>query len=86
MCPLSMAAAEAKTPEPDVGDAGQLEQALERAVLAVGAVQQRQDDVDLAELLGHLARLVDREPAVGRVAGEHDRGARRRRPRAACRR
>ena len=62
-------------PGPDVGHAGQLEQSLQRAVLAVGAVQQRQDDVDLAELLGHRPRLVDGEPAVGRVAREHDRGA-----------
>ncbi len=39
-----------------VGHAGQLEEALHGAVLAEGPVQQREDDVDLAERLG--------EPAV----------------------
>ena len=33
----------------DVADAGHLEQALDGAVLAPRAVQQREDDVDLAE-------------------------------------
>ena len=31
----------------DVGDVGQLEQPLDRAVLAVGAVQHREDDVEV---------------------------------------
>ena len=35
----------------DVGDAGELQQPLQGAVLAVRAVQQREDDVDLTELL-----------------------------------
>ena len=47
-----MAAAEAKHAGADVGDARELEEALQRAVLAVRAVQQRQDDVDLAQLPG----------------------------------
>ena len=43
---LSMPTAEPSTPAPTYGQAGQLEQALHRAVLAVRAVQQRQHDVD----------------------------------------
>ena len=39
-------------------------------------MQQRQDDVDLAELLGHAAGLEDGQAALGRVAGEHDGGTR----------
>ena len=38
----------------DVGDAGELEQPLHRAVLAEGPVQHRDHDVDLAERLRHL--------------------------------
>ena len=41
-------------PGADVGDAGELEQALDRAVLAERAVQHGQDDVDGAERLGRL--------------------------------
>ncbi len=56
----------------DVGDAGELQQALEGAVLAVRAVQHGEDDVDLAEGLGHRAGLgVDDLPAGG-VGGEDD--------------
>ena len=43
----------------DVADAGHLEHALDGAVLAPRAVQQREDDVDLAERLRRLRRLVD---------------------------
>ena len=86
MCPLSIAAAEAKTPDPTYGTPASSSSPCSVPSSPYGAVQQRQDDVDLAELLGHRARLVDREPAVGRVAGEHDRRRRRRRPRAARRR
>ena len=39
---------------PDVGHVGQLEQALQRAVLAERPVQQREDHVDLAERARHL--------------------------------
>ena len=42
MCCLSIAAADANTPEPDVRHAGELEQALHGAVLAVRAVQERE--------------------------------------------
>ena len=38
---LSIASAEPSTPEPDVGNVGQLEQALHRAVFAHRPVQQR---------------------------------------------
>ena len=43
----------ASTPEPTYGNAGELEESLQRAVLAVRAVQQGKHDVDLAERLGH---------------------------------
>ena len=49
-----MQSAEAATPGADVGDAGELEQALDGAVLAERAVQDGQDDVDGAERLGRL--------------------------------
>ena len=42
---LSMATAEPSTPDADVRQAGELEQALHRAVFAVGTVQQREHDV-----------------------------------------
>ena len=41
---LSMHSAEASTPEPTKGIAGQLEHPLHRAVLPTGAVEQREDD------------------------------------------
>jgi hypothetical protein len=50
----------------DVGDTGQLEQALHRAVLAEGAVQDREDDVDLAER-GRNFRGRDRQRLGGRA-------------------
>src|SRR5207342_2760365 len=37
---------------PDIGHAGELEQPLQRAILAIGAVQQWEDDVDFAERAG----------------------------------
>ena len=46
---LSMQSAEASDAGADVGDAGELEQALHGAVLAERAVQDRQHDVDGAE-------------------------------------
>ena len=51
----------------DVPDAGHLEQALDGAVLAPGAVQQREDHVDLAERPGTLAGLGDHEARVRSV-------------------
>ena len=54
----------------DVAHAGELEQALQGAVLAVRAVQQRQDDVDVAELARHLAGLEHDHARAGRVARE----------------
>ena len=42
---LSIPTAEPSTPEPTYGEAGELEQALHRAVLAVRTVQQREHDV-----------------------------------------
>ena len=72
MYSLSWPTAEASTPEPTYGHAGELQQALEGAVLAVRAVQHGEDDVDLAERLGHGAGLAVDDLAVGRVDGEHD--------------
>ena len=46
MTALSMPTAEPSTPGADVRDVGQLEQPLHRAVLAVRAVQHREDDVE----------------------------------------
>ena len=43
---LSMPAAEPSTPQPDVGDVRELQQSLDGPVLAVGAVQHREHDVD----------------------------------------
>ncbi len=64
-----MPTAEASTPGPDVAHAGHLQQSLDRAVLAPGAVQQREDHVDLAERLRHGAGLVhDELAAVGPLA------------------
>ena len=56
---------------PDVAHVGEVEQPLDRAVLAERAVQQGEDDVDLAEGARRLAGLVDDEGAVGR-ARRHD--------------
>ncbi|CAM5706631.1 hypothetical protein SGLAM104S_03750 [Streptomyces glaucescens] len=54
----------------DVGHTGQLQQALEGAVLAVGAVQHGEDDVDLAQRLGHRARFAVDDLAAGGVDGQ----------------
>ena len=45
---LSMPSAEPSTPEPDIRHARQLEQALDGAVLAIGAVQDGKDEVEAA--------------------------------------
>ena len=77
---LSMAAAEAKTFGADVRHAGHLQQALDGAVLAVGAVQRREHHVDAAQRAG--ARRPGRAPSSpldGRVGGQHDGRAGRRR-------
>jgi hypothetical protein len=63
-------------PGADVGDAGELQQALQGAVLTIGTVQQRQHDVDLTELLWHLAGLLHGEASLGGIAAEHHRGSR----------
>ena len=74
MC-LSMPTADASTPAPDVAHVGQLEQALQRAVLAERAVQQREDDVDLAEHARQLPGLEHLDVAVvDRLREQHVRG------------
>ena len=47
-----MQSAEAATPAPDVGDAGELEQALHGPVLSERPVEDREHDVDLAQRRG----------------------------------
>ena len=42
---LSIPTADASTPAPDIGNVGQLEQALHRAVFAIGPVQHRKHDI-----------------------------------------
>ena len=69
---LSIITAEAVTPGPDVADVGEVEQALDRAVLAERAVQEREDDVDLAEGARRLPGLVDHEGAVGGARRDDD--------------
>jgi hypothetical protein len=59
----------------DVPDAGDLQQALERAVLAVRAVQEREDDIDPADLLRNVRGLQSDHGVVVRVVGEYDLGA-----------
>ena len=62
-------------PGAHVPDVGQLEQALQRAVLAERAVQQREDDVDLAEDARQLPRLEHLDVAVvDRLREQHVRG------------
>lgn len=56
----------------DVGHPGEFEQPLEGAVLPVRAVQHGEDDVDLAERLGHRAGFGVDHLAAARVDGEHD--------------
>ena len=61
----------------DVRNSGELEQALQRPVLAVGTVQQRKHDVDGTEVVRHLALVEDDEALRGRVAGQDECGASR---------
>ena len=62
-------------PGADVPHVGQLEQALQRAVLAERAVQQREDDVDLAEHPRQLPGLEHLDVAVvDRLRQQHVRG------------
>jgi hypothetical protein len=70
---LSMAAAEAKTFAPTYGQAGHLEHALDGAVLAVGAVQHREDHVHAGQVGDgrgrvdhHSSRRSGRRPARAR--------------------
>ena len=60
---------------PDVADVRQLEHALQGAVLAERPVQQREHDVDLAELARRLARLEDRQRPVGGAERHEHAGA-----------
>ena len=69
---LSMAAAEAKTLAPDVGDARHLQQALDGAVLAVGAVQRREDHVDAGQRGDALGRVEHHQLLAGRVGRQRD--------------
>ena len=61
-------------PGPDVADVGELEETLDRAVLAERPVQQGEDDVDLAEA-AHLAGLLHGQGAVARPERDHDLAA-----------
>jgi len=61
-------------PGADVADVGELEHALQRAVLAVGAVEQREDDVDLTEGLERLSGPVDREGGLAHPRGQDHLG------------
>ena len=66
---------------PDVADVRELEHALQRAVLAERPVQQREDDVDLAELARRLPGLEHRQrPLGGAQRDEHARPRCRRPP------
>jgi hypothetical protein len=57
-----------------VRDAAHLQQALDGAVLAVRAVQHREDDVHLGQRGGHAGgRLEDGQPPSPRVAHQRDR-------------
>ena len=60
-------------PGPDVGQAGHLQQPLDRAVLAERAVQHGEHDVHAGEHLARAARLEDDQPGARRVAGQHQR-------------
>ena len=72
-----MPTAEPSTPEPDVRQVGQLEQALDRAVLAVRAVQQREHDVDAEPAAARPARTTLAEVARARRALDVERGGQR---------
>ena len=58
----------------DVADVRELEQSLDRAVLAERPVQQREHDVDLAQAVRHLARLLDGEGALRAAERHHHAG------------
>ena len=61
-------------PGPHVGQTGHLQQALDRPVLAVGAVQDGEDDVDLGQGRADRRRgIEDGEAAARRVADERHR-------------
>jgi hypothetical protein len=60
---------------PDVGHARELQEALDRAVFAVGAVEHREHDVDAREHLPRAAGLQHEQAAARRVAGQRQRGA-----------
>ena len=60
---LSIATAEPSDARPDVRQVGELEEALHGAVLAVGAVQQREHDVDVERRRAQPARGAE-DPAV----------------------
>jgi hypothetical protein len=62
-------------PGPDVGDAGHLQETLDGAVLAEGAVQHREDDVDGGEDLTGPVGVEHDQAAAGGVAGQGERGA-----------
>ncbi len=72
---LSMPTADASTPRTDVGDVGEFQQPLNRAVLAVGAVEHGEDDVEAQprQRRRHLrvvaARLVSIDEDEGVVVG-----------------
>ena len=59
----------------DVGHARELQQALDRAVLAVGAVEHGEDDVDAREHLPGAVAVQHEQAAAGGVAGQRQRGA-----------
>jgi hypothetical protein len=59
----------------DVAHARHLQQALDGAVLTPRPVQQREDDVDLAELVRHGGRVVHHQLAAAPLTGKADRGA-----------
>ena len=65
---LSMQSAEASTPAPTYGHAGQLEQALHRAVLAERPVQDGEDHVDVGQRRGHLLARAGASAAVASSA------------------
>ena len=56
----------------DVGKPGHLEEPLDGAVLAEGAVQHGEDDVDARQPAGQVAGRVHVELAPGGVGGQHE--------------
>ena len=71
-------------PAAGVRDAERVEEALDRAVLAVQAVQDRQDDVHGAELVDRAVGATHAQRPVGAAFGPERRACRCRRPRAAA--